>query len=83
MDYTIPSDNRELQLNGNNYEAYAIIPYQVITGNYNKSLLRFHYAKIIPYQVITGNYNVSEEKSYILFIIPYQVITGNYNMAFE
>ena len=34
-----------------------IIPYQVITGNYNKKDFMKSHKKIIPYQVITGNYN--------------------------
>ena len=35
QDYTIPSDNRELQLLRALEEHLKIIPYQVITGNYN------------------------------------------------
>ena len=34
-----------------------IIPYQVITGNYNVTDMMKDLAEIIPYQVITGNYN--------------------------
>ena len=34
-DYTIPSDNRELQLPNSSTLKISIIPYQVITGNYN------------------------------------------------
>ena len=34
-----------------------IIPYQVITGNYNAKNDTFKNQEIIPYQVITGNYN--------------------------
>ena len=34
-DYTIPSDNRELQLVKGIPALISIIPYQVITGNYN------------------------------------------------
>ena len=56
-DYTIPSDNRELQ--------QAIV----------EPLTKF----IIPYQVITGNYNEYYHDNIIDVIIPYQVITGNYN----
>ena len=33
--YTIPSDNRELQLSESSQSLTSIIPYQVITGNYN------------------------------------------------
>ena len=33
--YTIPSDNRELQLMDERIRELIIIPYQVITGNYN------------------------------------------------
>ena len=78
-DYTIPSDNRELQRPTRTKAVRSIIPYQVITGNYNQSVPPEHSGDIIPYQVITGNYN------HVLFyiglnsIIPYQVITGNYN----
>ena len=55
--YTIPSNNRELQRTNTTAESSSIIPYQVITGNYNllPSNVRLHL--IIPYQVITGNYN--------------------------
>ena len=35
-DYTIPSDNRELQLYKMLVKNIPIIPYQVITGNYNQ-----------------------------------------------
>ena len=34
--YTIPSDNRELQQTSWWYYRERIIPYQVITGNYNQ-----------------------------------------------
>ncbi len=34
-----------------------IIPYQVITGNYNLTTVYIYGDTIIPYQVITGNYN--------------------------
>ena len=34
-----------------------IIPYQVITGNYNTPVDNTERFRIIPYQVITGNYN--------------------------
>ena len=37
--------------------AFPIIPYQVITGNYDYSSLYEGNLKIIPYQVITGNYD--------------------------
>ena len=33
--YTIPSDNRELQHTEDPEDVEEIIPYQVITGNYN------------------------------------------------
>ena len=56
-DYTIPSDNRELQRGYNQMQATKIIPYQVITGNYNKVSSSAALYGIIPYQVITGNYN--------------------------
>ena len=36
----------------------GIIPYQVITGNYNRELKQYKGFRIIPYQVITGNYNI-------------------------
>ena len=56
-----------------------IIPYQVITGNYNSCFVLVSFKFIIPYQVITGNYNGRENNLREPFIIPYQVITGNYN----
>ena len=55
--YTIPSDNRELQHTTYIQESLSIIPYQVITGNYNESGWYWERVEIIPYQVITGNYN--------------------------
>ena len=55
--YTIPSDNRELQPKENAKLQEDIIPYQVITGNYNCRTTLTIQARIIPYQVITGNYN--------------------------
>ena len=57
-----------------------IIPYQVITGNYNKDPADTDGDIIIPYQVITGNYNTCPAQEIISTIIPYQVITGNYNL---
>ena len=56
-----------------------IIPYQVITGNYNYAKYRRTDGIIIPYQVITGNYNRCGMGKKVITIIPYQVITGNYN----
>ena len=78
-DYTIPSDNRELQRPTRTKAVRSIIPYQVITGNYNQSVPPEHSGDIIPYQVITGNYNFNRTHSAWIIIIPYQVITGNYN----
>ncbi len=56
-----------------------IIPYQVITGNYNSGNVLGIQGIIIPYQVITGNYNSPASRNTNNMIIPYQVITGNYN----
>ena len=56
-----------------------IIPYQVITGNYNSEMEWGTCRMIIPYQVITGNYNNLPVSIRTVIIIPYQVITGNYN----
>ena len=56
-----------------------IIPYQVITGNYNLFNWILTDRGIIPYQVITGNYNCRKKRTGRPDIIPYQVITGNYN----
>ncbi len=78
-DYTIPSDNRELQLHYFPSVYPLIIPYQVITGNYNATERVERGGTIIPYQVITGNYNSMEMQAVHPSIIPYQVITGNYN----
>ena len=83
QNYTIPSDNRELQLSLPALPSGIIIPYQVITGNYNGVTPDESMAFIIPYQVITGNYNVPDVEGFCSFIIPYQVITGNYNIAFR
>ena len=49
-----------------------IIPYQVITGNYNVTDMMKDLAEIIPYQVITGNYNPFNIKIINFFIIPYK-----------
>ena len=53
-----------------------IIPYQVITGNYNLHYPRKGQVTIIPYQVITGNYNNLINIINNIIIIQYQVITG-------
>ena len=37
--------------------AFPIIPYQVITGNYDIEDVDITKVAIIPYQVITGNYD--------------------------
>ena len=57
-----------------------IIPYQMITGNYNQGSGKTLSAVIIPYQMITGNYNTMPSNKPVIMIIPYQVITGNYNL---
>ena len=80
LNYTIPSDNRELQRTKKDGYISSIIPYQVITGNYNIRCSRYDNLHIIPYQVITGNYNQLLACVFFRFIIPYQVITGNYNI---
>ena len=36
---------------------FPIIPYQVITGNYDSNSMLKFLSSIIPYQVITGNYD--------------------------
>ena len=36
---------------------FPIIPYQVITGNYDNGIGLVALNNIIPYQVITGNYD--------------------------
>ena len=38
--YTIPSDNRELQQYNTSKVLILIIPYQVITGNYNRMMIQ-------------------------------------------
>ena len=58
---------------------FPIIPYQVITGNYDVLHTNVATDVIIPYQVITGNYDRSESYRKCCYIIPYQVITGNYD----
>ena len=45
-----------------------IIPYQVITGNYNGSVYSVDDGFIIPYQVITGNYNVKLHANTVLIL---------------
>ncbi len=60
--------------------AFPIIPYQVITGNYDGGVKYTDSVKIIPYQVITGNYDTFPLDVTIYHIIPYQVITGNYDV---
>ena len=51
-DYTIPSDNRELQPVGEDNEKIKIIPYQVITGNYNQ---HSHGASCVLYYTIPSD----------------------------
>ena len=58
-----------------------IIPYQVITGNYDTPPFCTCIGVIIPYQVITGNYDLDCVLMCLLWIIPYQVITGNYDFS--
>ena len=79
--YTIPSNNRELRRRSKQFAVCSIIPYQVITGNYDVWTVKAHTVKIIPYQVITGNYDTKDEYGEATGIIPYQVITGNYDMT--
>ena len=78
--YTIPSNNRELRLKRCAIIGVIIIPYQVITGNYDDFVRLREKKKIIPYQVITGNYDNGCQFTLDIFIIPYQVITGNYDL---
>ena len=59
--------------------AFPIIPYQVITGNYDGIKVFKKLTGIIPYQVITGNYDSICAVVKYGNIIPYQVITGNYD----
>ena len=40
---------------------FPIIPYQVITGNYDLCFFCCLCSVIIPYQVITGNYDVNRQ----------------------
>ena len=61
--------------------AFPIIPYQVITGNYDKLVFGEDGHYIIPYQVITGNYDLIHPRTLLYIIIPYQVITGNYDSS--
>ena len=79
FDYTIPSDNRELQLEGDC--SSRAIDYTIPSDN--RELQPFCVPRfpnlIIPYQVITGNYNGVCAVLQLYIIIPYQVITGNYN----
>ena len=77
--YTIPSNNRELRRPHNDRFSSAIIPYQVITGNYDIKVIAIKRLNIIPYQVITGNYDYDSRLCNRNYIIPYQVITGNYD----
>ena len=81
LNYTIPSDNRELQpiSRVRRLSVYYTIP----SDNRELQLMRFaqFYKLIIPYQVITGNNNHLSALYDRARIIPYQVITGNYNTA--
>ena len=60
-DYTIPSDNRELQ---QTVRCYIWSIYYTIPSD-NRELQQYNTSKvlilIIPYQVITGNYNTQEK----------------------
>ena len=79
--YTIPSNNRELRHSSLVSFRGRIIPYQVITGNYDYVGLILCTVTIIPYQVITGNYDMQTTIIKTNGIIPYQVITGNYDFS--
>ena len=57
--YTIPRNNRELQLQTHGHIQLLIIPYQEIIGNYSVLSGELVGAGIIPYQEIIGNYSVS------------------------
>ncbi len=56
-DYTIPKTIRELQQHTGVVDNLSIIPYQKLSGNYNRQSLCWHYFSIIPYQKLSGNYN--------------------------
>ena len=68
-DYTIPSDNRELQLAA---APVAFVEYYTIPSD-NRELQLYRcvtvHQRIIPYQVITGNY--SEIPFYPVFVLLY------------
>ena len=58
MDYTIPRNNRELQLLQGRFCNQDIIPYQEIIGNYSMPTDAASAPAIIPYQEIIGNYSL-------------------------
>ena len=77
--YTIPRNNRELQLSGLWLGFQSIIPYQEIIGNYSARSDTQPLKSIIPYQEIIGNYSRSDYCYRCKGIIPYQEIIGNYS----
>ena len=60
-----------------------IIPYQELSGNYNRILRKNSACSIIPYQELSGNYNTAATKDAKSGIIPYQELSGNYNSLME
>ena len=80
LDYTIPRNNRELQLNVALSGSIGIIPYQEIIGNYSLSDRANVHWLIIPYQEIIGNYSSYLTLLFRDVIIPYQEIIGNYSV---
>ncbi len=79
-DYTIPSDNRELQ--PKIFRKLSLRHYTIPSDNreLQRKFAFWIFDVIIPYQVITGNYSDVAYISGGATIIPYQVITGNYSV---
>ena len=77
--YTIPRNNRELQLQGG--IPHENINYTIPRNNrelqHNRVII--HLGDIIPYQEIIGNYSSSYAPYTRVSIIPYQEIIGNYS----
>ena len=57
----------------------AIIPYQELLGNYDKSDDVLESIEIIPYQELLGNYDSVAAAATGRSIIPYQELLGNYD----
>ena len=79
LDYTIPSDNRELQQNTVSYQRFT--NYTIPSDNRELQRNKHRGSSSRDYTIPSDNRELQQRVLVIDFdkIIPYQVITGNYN----